>query len=182
MTAEQIFIDAPVQDQAIELATYISSLRSDESEALVKELVPLVEGNKVVDATKVLVRECKTLLEAPEKEFESAFNLLLVIVLEADKDSVEDVLKVLISEPTQKTPIKFKVLSNIFNTLSANSSLRLSVFNSIVDLAVASDDMDLVLPQLQYVSSWVSEWGVNIQAERDLLLTLSDRLKKTGNP
>jgi translation initiation factor 3 subunit M len=72
-------------------------------------------------------------------------------------------------------------LSNIFNTLPANSPLRLSVFTAIVDLAVASDDMDLVLPQLQYVPSWISEWGVGAEAERALLLTLSDRLKKSGN-
>lgn len=72
-------------------------------------------------------------------------------------------------------------LSNVFNTLPANSPLRLSVFTSIVDLAVASDEMDLVLPQLQYVPNWVSEWGVGTDAERTLLLTLSDRLKETGS-
>jgi len=72
-------------------------------------------------------------------------------------------------------------LSNVFNTLPANSPLRLSVFTSIVDLAVASDEMDLVLPQLQYVPNWVSEWGVGTDAERTLLLKLSDRLKETGS-
>ncbi|KAI1321041.1 hypothetical protein EDD11_008622 [Mortierella claussenii] len=183
MTAEQIFIDAPVQDQAIELATYISALRGDESEALVKEVAPLVEANNVAEATKVLVEQSKALLEAPEKEFESAHNLLVAIVLaDADKTGLDTVLKTLISEPTQKTTLKFKVLSNIFNTLAANSALRLNAFTSIVDLAVASDDMDLVLPQLQYVSSWINEWGVDIEAERALLLTLSDRLKESGNP
>jgi len=50
-----------------------------------------------------------------------------------------------------------------------------------VDLAVASDEMDLVLPQLQYVPNWISEWGVGVDAERSLLLTLSDRLKESGN-
>jgi len=57
----------------------------------------------------------------------------------------------------------------------------LPVFTSIVELAVASDDMDLVLPQLQYVPSWISEWGVGVEAERTLLMTVSDRLKETGN-
>ena len=73
-------------------------------------------------------------------------------------------------------------LSNIFNILPANSPLRLNVFTSIVELAVASDDMDLVMPQLQYVSAWLSEWGVGVDAERTLLLTLADRLKESGNP
>ncbi|KAI8603129.1 hypothetical protein EDD21DRAFT_370018 [Dissophora ornata] len=177
-----IFIDAPVQNQVAELATYISSLRGDEQETLVKEVAPLVEANKVSEATKVLVRESKALLEAPEKEFEPAYNLLVAIALiDAEKDILEQILKTLISEPNQKTPIKFKVLSNVFNTLPANSPLRLSVFTAIVDLAVASDDMDLVLPQLQYVPSWIGEWGVSVEAERTLLLTLSDRLKESGN-
>ena len=73
-------------------------------------------------------------------------------------------------------------LSNIFNILPANSPLRLAVFTAIVDLAVASDDMDLVLPQLQYVPSWINEWGVGLEAERTLLLSLADRLKDSGNP
>ncbi|KAF8982411.1 hypothetical protein BGZ52_001820, partial [Haplosporangium bisporale] len=185
---DTIFIDAPVQEQVAELATYISSLRGDEEQALVKEVAPLVEAEKFAEATKVLVKESKTLLEAPEKEFEAAFNLLVAVaIVDADKTVVEDILKVVVSEPTQKTALKFKVydlkeiLSNIFNTLPANSPLRLSVFTSIVDLAVASDDMDLVLPQLQYVPNWVSEWGVGADAERTLLLNLSDRLKETGN-
>ncbi|KAF9312682.1 hypothetical protein BG000_002575 [Podila horticola] len=179
---DTIFIDAPVQEQVAELATYISSLRGDEEQALVKEVVPLVEAEKFAEATKVLVKESKTLLEAPEKEFESAFNLLVAIaIVDADKAVIEDILKTIVSEPTQKTAIKFKVLSNVFNTLPANSPLRLSVFTSIVDLAVASDEMDLVLPQLQYVPNWVSEWGVGTDAERTLLLTLSDRLKETGS-
>ncbi|KAF9295982.1 hypothetical protein BGZ74_010528 [Mortierella antarctica] len=178
---DTIFIDAPVQEQVAELATYISSLRGDEEQALVKEVVPLVEAQKFAEATKILVKESKTLLEAPEKEFESAFNLLVAVaIVDADKVVVEDILKTIVSEPTQKTAIKFKVLSNVFNTLPANSPLRLSVFTSIVDLAVASDDMDLVLPQLQYVPNWVSEWGVGADAERVLLLNLSDRLKETG--
>ncbi|KAF9392608.1 hypothetical protein CPB97_000061 [Podila verticillata] len=178
---DTIFIDAPVQEQVAELATYISSLRGDEEQALVKEVVPLVEAEKFAEATKVLVKESKTLLEAPEKEFEAAFNLLVAVaIVDADKAVVEDILKIVVSEPTQKTALKFKVLSNVFNTLPANSPLRLSVFTSIVDLAVASDDMDLVLPQLQYVPNWVSEWGVGADAERTLLLKLSDRLKETG--
>ncbi|KAF9966706.1 hypothetical protein BGZ70_001541 [Mortierella alpina] len=177
-----IFIDAPVQDQAVELATYISSLRADEEQALVKEVVALVEAEKVADAANVLVKESKTLLEAPEKEFEAAFNLLVAIALsDASKTGLEQILKTVIAEPAQKTTLKFKVLSNIFNTLPANSPLRLPVFTSIVELAVASDDMDLVLPQLQYVPNWISEWGVGVEAERTLLMTVSDRLKETGN-
>ncbi|KAG0365882.1 hypothetical protein BC939DRAFT_520168 [Gamsiella multidivaricata] len=183
MTAEQIFIDAPFQDQVIELATYIGVLRGDETETFVKEVTSLVDSKKDAEAVNVIVKESKTLLEAPEKEFESAYNLLIAVVVpDANKAHLETVLKTLTTEPAQKTPLKFKVLSNIFNILPANSPLRLSVFTSIVDLAVASDDMDLVLPQLQYVPSWISEWGIAPEAERTLLLTLADHLKTSGNP
>ncbi|KAF9582051.1 hypothetical protein BGW38_000721 [Lunasporangiospora selenospora] len=171
-----------VNTLAIELAAYISTLRNDEGEALVKEVTPMLEADKIKEVTQILLKESKTLLEAPERELEPAFNLLVAIVLaESEKASLESLLKTLITEPTQKTAIKLKVLSNIFNTLPANSPLRLLAFTSIVDVAVASDDMDLVLPQLQYVPAWVSEWGVGVDAERSLLLTLSDRLKESGN-
>lgn len=142
----------------------------------------LLEAKKDAEAIKVLVREGKALLEAPEKEFESAYNLLVTIVLrDDDKTNMETVLKTLITEPTQKTVLKFKVLSNVFNILPANSPTRLTVFTSIVDLAVANDDMDLVLPQLQYVPSWISEWGVGVGPERTLLLSLATHLKESGN-
>lgn len=43
-------------------------------------------------------------------EFESAFNLLVAIaIVDADKAVIEDILKTIVSEPTQKTAIKFKV-------------------------------------------------------------------------
>ncbi|KAF9935228.1 hypothetical protein FBU30_006313 [Linnemannia zychae] len=176
------FADIPKDAQVAELATYISSLRGDDEQALVNQVVPIIEAKNITEATQLLVKESKVLLEAPEKEFESAFNLLVAIALvESNKAVLEQILAILVSEPNQKTTLKFKVLSNIFNTLPANSPLRLSVFTAIVDLAVASDDMDLVLPQLQYVPSWISEWGVGPDAERTLLLTLSDRLKESGN-
>lgn len=51
-------------------------------------------------------------------EFESAHNLLVAIVLrdsdsDSDKTNVESVLKTLITEPTQKTVLKFKVWVNV---------------------------------------------------------------------
>jgi len=43
-------------------------------------------------------------------EFEAAHNLLVAIVLiESDKAVLDQVLKTLVSEPAQKTNIKFKV-------------------------------------------------------------------------
>ena len=34
---------------------------------MVKEVVPLIEAEKIAEAIKVLIKESKTLLEAPEK-------------------------------------------------------------------------------------------------------------------
>jgi hypothetical protein len=56
------------------LATYISTLRGDEELTLVNEVTPLVEANNITEATKVLVRESKTLLEAPEKGMGDFFS------------------------------------------------------------------------------------------------------------
>lgn len=43
-------------------------------------------------------------------EFEAAFNLLVAVaIVDADKAVVEDILKIVVSEPTQKTALKFKV-------------------------------------------------------------------------
>ncbi|KAF9167133.1 hypothetical protein DFQ26_005745 [Actinomortierella ambigua] len=179
---DTIFIDSAPAEQVVELATYISSLRGDEEQALVKEVTPIVEAEKLTEATKVILRESKTLLESPEREFEGAFNLLAALVMaNEDKALLAEVLKIVSSDANQKTAIKFKVLSNIFNILPANSAQRLTVFSTIVDLAAASDEIDLVIPQLPYVSAWIQEWGVSVDEERALYLSLSDRLKETGN-
>lgn len=55
------------RQQVAELATYISSLRGDEEQALVKQVVPVIEAKNITEATNILVKESKTLLEAPEK-------------------------------------------------------------------------------------------------------------------
>jgi len=47
-------------------------------------------------------------------EFEAAFNLLVAIALnDANKTGLEQILKTIISEPAQKTTLKFKVYVNM---------------------------------------------------------------------
>lgn len=85
----------------------------------------------------------------PRVEFESAYNLLVAIALiESEKTVLEQILAGLISEPTQKTALKFKVYVNalwIFSgsTLVMDHSTCLQVLLGQV-----------VLTSLFYVSQW----------------------------
>lgn len=74
----------------------------------------------------------------PRVEFESAYNLLVAIALiESEKTVLEQILTSLISEPTQKTGLKFKVYVKAPWTFSG-STLCHGTFNSFISFARSS--------------------------------------------
>lgn len=71
--------------------------------------------------TRANVLSCRK-LSVPRVEFESAYNLLVAIALiESEKTVLEQILTSLISEPTQKTGLKFKVYVKALWTFSGST-------------------------------------------------------------
>ncbi|KAF9379817.1 bud emergence protein 1 [Mortierella sp. AD011] len=140
MTAEMISTDAPIQDH---LAAYIDALRGDEAETLAKETTVLVGYNKVDNAVNV-------------------FSLSLLILPNSDKATLEAVLKILITEPTQKTPLKFKT----DNGLDEEETLRKIRLLSLGSLGSENLSRDLsykdIAKALEVDEDHVELWAIDV--------------------
>lgn len=67
-------------------------------------------------------------------------------------------------------------LSNIFNSLPPNSSFRLSVFTSLLNLAASNDELDLLSDSFSSISSWLASWDVSASEKAKCLENIADKL------
>lgn len=70
-------------------------------------------------------------------------------------------------------------LSNIYNTLPATSALRLDLFNSLLAVASANDDLDYLSTALARLPSWLAEWDVSDEARLACLERVAKALEST---
>ncbi|KAJ3119398.1 hypothetical protein HK098_005524 [Nowakowskiella sp. JEL0407] len=119
---------------------------------------------------------------AMDKHIEESFNLVLALVktVETDDDLkllVEKFCAVVTKDPLDKSHLKLKLLTNLYNTIPATSSLRYFVYKSIVSLATTSDDLDLLTPTFTYLDAWILEWKLSPKEKADFYLLLSESLE-----
>ncbi|KAL9934470.1 hypothetical protein V8E36_006926, partial [Tilletia maclaganii] len=133
-----------------------------------------VDAEKRISVLGFVVNALKTLPEpAKDIELEGAFNLLLTLILTspAPSSSSSNISKeqtdllVRLAEivgtagPASSTAagdksiVKYRILTNIFNALPAQSSVRLTIFLRLLSLAAASDDLDVLSSSSAYASA-----------------------------
>lgn len=69
-------------------------------------------------------------------------------------------------------------LSNIFNSLPASSANRYSVFNTLLNLANANDELDTIADAIAAVPSWLSEWSISASEKAALLNSIATKLQE----
>ncbi|CAG8478162.1 10794_t:CDS:2 [Diversispora eburnea] len=181
-----IFVDGPLEVQALEYATYVSKLKGEpeDNSAFIKEVNALLEEKNLEQMYQKFSVATSILLDAPEKEFEAVYNLLIAILKSASPQThpslIKASIKILVEDERDKTIQKLKVLQNLYNTLEITSPLRYNVFIAILNIATKNDEIETVLPQLSRLDDWVKEWSITTDQVRELYLTVSDKLKETG--
>ncbi|KAI8391440.1 uncharacterized protein BYT42DRAFT_556858 [Radiomyces spectabilis] len=182
-----IFVQESFESQVNDLAYYISKLRGeegDEEAPYMKEVASLLESDKKDDIYCKLAKDASVFLTVIDSEVEGAFNLLLVIVLEAPEavlaSAVKQVIETLTKTESSKTSLKQKILLNLYNALPGTSSLRYDTFIGLVDVTAKADELDSLYPQLEYVDTWAKQWGIDKEAERQLYNHLSEKLLQVG--
>ncbi|KAA1473359.1 hypothetical protein DENSPDRAFT_802463 [Dentipellis sp. KUC8613] len=198
--AVSIFAEGTFEEQVVELANYIAESRPEAERAAyvqsVQELLqtgegqtPLAEdeGRRRQVLTSVL-GEVKSLGEGSEREIEGFFNLLYAHVLtlwpadsEERKTHVAHLLQVIASSPAEHN-IKYRILSNLFNALPRTSPLRLSVYNTLLELASANDELDVLQLSQSDVEKWLQEWNISPSEKTAFLKALVDAFAKAGEP
>ncbi|RIA89008.1 hypothetical protein C1645_773446 [Glomus cerebriforme] len=181
-----VFTEGPLEAQASEFASYVSKLKGEPEEKgpFKIETENLLKDKKFEQVFQSFATSTSILLEAPEKEFEAIFNLLIAILKSASPEThpnlIKSSIKSLVKDQNDKAIQKLKVLQNLYNTLEYTSSLRYDVFLTILDIATKNDEIDALLPQLSRLDIWVKEWAISTNQIRELYLTVSDRLKEAG--
>ena len=71
-------------------------------------------------------------------------------------------------------------LSNLFNALPRSSSLRLPVYTSIIGLASANDELEVLQLSQADTEKWLQEWDISPSEKSEFLKALVDAFTTAG--
>lgn len=161
---------SPVEEGAESLSTFVAERIDNEDQDVQEEIF-----SKIAEKSSVLA-------SAPEKDFESSYNLVLHIL--TFSSNLTGILPTLLKN-LSKTPsypngpvLVLAVLSNLFNILPVSSPLRYDVFLQIIDTADATDNFGLIIPQLRNLPTWIAEWGISESAVQQTYIKISSIISK----
>jgi translation initiation factor 3 subunit M len=72
-------------------------------------------------------------------------------------------------------------LSNLFNAIPRQSSLRLPVYTTLLNIATAKDELQVLQISRGDVDVWLSDWNVTPEAKSGFLKLIVDAFVKTGH-
>ncbi|KAH8989688.1 PCI-domain-containing protein [Lactarius akahatsu] len=193
-----IFAEGTFEDQIAELAGYISQGRPEPERApyvqSIRQKLEVEEGQKPPsdDASRrrevfsVVFGDVKGLGEGTDREIEGFFNLLYAHLLNLwpidspeTKKHVTDLLPIVTSASAEPA-IKYRILTNFFNTLPRQSALRLPVYNALLDLASSNDELHVLQVSRTDVEQWIKEWEITPSEKSTFLERLVEVFSKAG--
>ncbi|KAF8263947.1 hypothetical protein EI94DRAFT_1772790 [Lactarius quietus] len=194
--AVAIFAEGTFEDQIAELAGYISLSRPEPERApyvqSIRQKLEVEEGQTPLsdDVTRrrevfsVVFGDVKGLGEGTDREIEGFFNLLYAHLLDLwpvdspeTKKYVTDLLPI-VTSASAEPPIKYRILTNFFNTLLRESSLRLPVYYALLDLASTNDELHVLQVSRADVEKWIKEWEITPSEKSAFLERLVDVFSK----
>ncbi|KAH9971432.1 PCI-domain-containing protein [Lactifluus volemus] len=196
--AVAIFAEGTFEDQIAELAGYISDSRPEQERA---SYVQSIQQRLVVEKGQTplsediarrrevfsrLLGDVKGLGEGTEREIEGFFNLLYAHLLNLwpidsseTKKHLSTLVPIITSSPADSA-IKYRILSNFFNTLPRQSALRLPVYKALLDLASSNDELQALQVSRADVERWLQEWEISSAEKSAFLETLVVAFSKAG--
>ncbi|KAK5109898.1 hypothetical protein LTR85_002028 [Meristemomyces frigidus] len=188
-------VEGAFEELATELATYLDGIKGEGSTVL-SDITPLLAdpekaegGRQETDkdgALKKLVTASSALNNAPERELQAAYNLLIHLISQSeDPDTyLPHVCKYLSSPMTSSSHngagIALGILGTLFNTIQPDDETRYHVLLAIVDLIKNSGNFETLQPQLKNLDSWIEQWEIEPQEARKLYLAISSAAAATN--
>ncbi|KAH7343459.1 hypothetical protein B0J17DRAFT_642429 [Rhizoctonia solani] len=197
--AVAVFSEGTFEEQIQELVNYFTRGLSDENRAAYirpfQDALLTPEGQKPLaeDADRKkkvigMVREkVVSLGEGSDREIEGFFNLLNshLVTLFTETSELEPHVSALITAilgaPETHTGVKYRVLSNLFNSLARSSSLRQHVYRALLGMASDQGDLDVLQVDRTDVDKWLSEWDIGEEDKSAFLDTLAEAFRKAGD-
>ncbi|KAI0722310.1 PCI-domain-containing protein [Cerioporus squamosus] len=195
-----IFAEGTFEEQILELANYLARALPEDGRAAYiqpfQESLASAESQKPIDEDEErrrkvfgsVLAEVKGLGDGSEKEIEGFFNLLFSHFITffphdaPDTRTHLDSLLSAISSSPDHSSAKYRILSNLFNAIPRQSSLRLPVYKTLLELASANDELDILGIDQTEVDKWLSEWDVSSEDKSAFLKLLVDAFLKAEQP
>lgn len=76
----------------------------------------------------------------------------------------------------------FPSISNLFNAIPRNSPLRLTVYQTLLQIATSKDELDVLELTKSDVEKWLSEWEVSEEEKASFLKSIVDAYIKAEQP
>lgn len=194
-----VLSDSTLRELAEECAMIISRAfpeeqRAEWSEALCKEASQVDEATdaaavapKARDLVGKLVQSTPGVVECTDRELEGLYNLLMTLLLkyyQPDEEAFCSLLMHMIQAignanspaAAERSVIKYRIMTNLFNMLPATSPLRLRVFEALLTLVSTNGDMDFLEMALQSVPTWLAQWDVSVEEKNECLTRIADAL------
>ncbi|KAG8218990.1 hypothetical protein J3R82DRAFT_4733 [Butyriboletus roseoflavus] len=189
------FAEGTFEEQLQELLEYTARGIPDEDRTvLLQSLQDVVKtGNAPLDedprrtAFELVLKNTKSMGKGTDHEIEGFFNLLyshLFTLWQVDSSETRQhvvyLLNVISSSPSNNTSVKHRILSNLFNAATRSSALRLPIYTTLLQLAAAGGELEVLAMTKSDVQRWLNEWHISDEEKSQFLKTIIDTLTRAG--
>lgn len=170
----------------MKLARYFSTLKgeSDADAASLAARVRELAGADDFDSAgvaAVLADETPLVAQIPDKELEGVTNLLHAFVaLLKSPERTRALIKAVGASPARPGP-RLRLLTTIYNAQPETDALRCDAFEAIVEVAAASNELDVLDEFLPRLDAEMVRWGIGADKSREIYLMLSEKYAAQGS-
>eukprot|EP01018_Ginkgo_biloba_P038217 Gb_32931 [translate_table: standard] len=118
---------------------------------------------------------------SPEKDLDCIFAVICNLVTRAESPDealamAEHIATKVCHQPTDKSALRLRILFNLYNMLDHPYS-KFLVYRRALKLAVNGKVADLIMPSFKKMDTFLREWNLGTNDQRDLFLSVSNILK-----
>ncbi|GAM16831.1 hypothetical protein SAMD00019534_000060 [Acytostelium subglobosum LB1] len=132
--------------------------------------------------SRLISSESEFLLKESDKDIESFFNVILTALHKLESDAIniiaQKIRDCLSASPNEKSNLKIKLLTNLFNSFSPKSSQRYEIFFVLFKLASDSGNLEFVKQQTTNLDTWLDDWSATTAHRRKIYKLISTIFKE----
>lgn len=158
--------------------------------SLCLEAQELMIAGRWLDLASLMITSADLVFsKAADKDLECIFTIICDLVKKPESlDELLEMAKLLSSkiaqqpndkpqQPNDKPALRLKILFNLYNLLE-NPYSRFCVYMNALKLALEGKVMEHIIPSFKKMDSFLKEWDLGVQDQRDLFLAISSVLKE----
>ncbi|GAB2228669.1 hypothetical protein Droror1_Dr00022792 [Drosera rotundifolia] len=142
----------------------------------------MVRGRWLDLASLILTSADLIFHKVADKDLECIYSFICNLVTKSeDPDEVLEIVKLiagsLSQKPTEKPALRVKLLFILYNLLE-DAYCKFYVYLKALQLALRGNVTEHVTPSLKTIDTFLKEWNIEVQDQRQLFLTISKILKE----